>query len=119
MDVQIRWRVYNRKACRHNREAGKKCPCAGCWEVRWREPHSGRRRSRSTESFWEARGLKAARESELQTGTYHSPEDGQMRFSDYVDRWFGRQRHLAGGTRDRDASHIEKHLKPKSGKYSS
>lgn len=40
-----------------------------------------------------------------------------MQFSDYVDRWFGRQRHLADGTRDRDASHIEKHLKPKWGKY--
>ncbi len=104
-------------ACGHLREPGKKCSCAGSWEVRWREPQSGRRRSASTPSFNEARALKVSRESELQAGTYRSPDAGRIKFSDYVDRWFGRQRHLAGGTRDRDASHIENHLKPKWGNY--
>ncbi|MDP9232975.1 MAG: site-specific integrase [Actinomycetota bacterium] len=53
----------------------------------------------------------------MQAGTYRSLDAGQIKFSDYIDRWFARQRHLAGGTRDRDASHIENHLKPRWGNY--
>lgn len=117
MDVQVRWRVYVAANCRHERKHGTKCVCPGMWEVRWREPKSGRRRSRSAKSLKDAKSLKVTKESELQTGTYRSPDDSQMPFSRYIDRWFGRQRHLAGGTRDRDASHIEKHLKPKWGSY--
>jgi hypothetical protein len=115
MDVQTRWRVYSSAGCSHDRKAGKKCTCAGTWEVRWREPNTGRRRSRSTKSFKEAKAIRITTESELQPRTYRIPDDGQLRFSEFIDRWFGRQRHLAGGTRDRDASHIENHLKPRWG----
>jgi hypothetical protein len=112
MDVQIRWRVYDAAACSHDRQSGKKCSCAGTWEVRWREPKTRKRRSQSRKTFKEAKELKVSKEAELQTGTYRSPDEGQIPFSDFIDRWFAKQHHLAGSTRDRDASHIRTHLKP-------
>jgi hypothetical protein len=72
MDVQIRWRVYDAGACSHDRQSGKKCSCAGTWEVRWREPKSGKRRSQSRKTFKEAKELKVSKEAELQTGTYRN-----------------------------------------------
>ena len=49
-------------------------------------------------------------------GTCRSPDEGQVAFSDFIDRWFAKQLHLASGTKERDASHIRKHLKTKWGK---
>lgn len=108
MDVHIEKRKSHRTRC-----LGRGvCECPVRWDVRWREA-TGKRRSKSFARKREADAKKADVEKALKDRTYTSPDDEATLFADFVERWFGRQQHLAGGTRDRDESHIRKHLIPR------
>lgn len=60
------------------------------WEVRWREP-SGRQRRRSFAKQSDAERFRTHMESNLQNGSYVSPDRAKITVGTYAELWMGRR----------------------------
>jgi len=78
---------------------------------------NGKGHSKTFDRSTDARRHKRDIEHQLDTGTYHDPNDGQVTFAEWVTDWHHTRLNLRPSTATRDASYIKTLINPHLGRH--
>lgn len=83
--------------------------------VQWRDPATGKGRSKSTPTAKAAQAWRSRVETQINDGMYADPAGGRLTVSDLLPDWLRGRRHLAYATQQLTGSLLRAHVVPKWG----
>ena len=91
----------------------RKNPRTGRPEVRYRDPKTGRQRTKGGfDTVADAIAWDATNQADMHRGVWTDPAGGRIHFSEWADRWWSTTVNLRPSTRARDASLYRNHVEP-------
>lgn len=90
----------------------RKHPRTGKSQVRWRDPGTGRERTKSFDRASDAREFKARIETEINRGSYIDRTRGRVPFDQLAEEWLDNKLHLRESSWSRDESYLRNHVLP-------
>ncbi len=88
----------------------RKHPITGKRQVRWRDPSTGRERTKTFTRATDARAFKSQVENEINRGTYIDRTRGKTPFEEIADNWIESKVNLRLSTWTRDESYLRNHV---------
>lgn len=95
----------------------RKHPKTDKYQVRWRDPATGKEHNRSFRRLEDAKSFKRKTEAAIDQDTYIDSRSGKTPFSDCAEDWFANKLHLRAASWRRDESYLRNHVLPKFGNF--